>query len=200
MSNEKIKCLACGVFKMEIEALTRLKKVDCHIITLDSMLHMKPAELRHEMEVVLDVAKNDKYLLLYGDCHSHMHEMQGRENTTKIPGINCCEILLGKAAYRKLQKEKVFIFLPEWTLRWREVFKCQLGLEKPEMAQAFLKEHCKSLMYIDTGVMPVPDNTLQEISAYFDMPIEVMPISLDTLSQGIDTALKKFIEDGLSDK
>ncbi|MDD2850733.1 MAG: DUF1638 domain-containing protein [Desulfuromonadaceae bacterium] len=199
MHDAKITCLGCGVFKMEIEALVRQRKLDCDIITLDSMLHMKPVKLEQEMEQVLDAATRERYLLLYGDCHPHMHEMQERQNTAKISGINCCEILLGKSTYRKLQKEKAFIFLPEWTQRWREVFTYQLGFNTPEMAQTFLKEHCTRLVYIDTGVMPVPGTTLQEISAYFDMPIEVMPISLDTLSQGIHDALQKFIEDDSSD-
>jgi hypothetical protein len=200
MLDQKITCLGCGVFKLEIEALVRQKKLDCDIITLDSMLHMKPSKLEHELEVVLDTAKDDRYLLLYGDCHPHMHEMQNRANTTKVSGINCCEILLGKRAYRKFQEGRAFIFLPEWTLRWREVFTCQLGFTKPEMARTFLKEHSRNLVYIDTGVMPVPDNTLQEISAYFDLPMEVMHVSLDNLSQGINDALQKFSEEDPSDK
>ena len=200
MPDKRIKCLGCGVFKMETEALVRQGKLDCDIIILDSMLHMRPARLEEKMKEVLNTALNDKHLLLYGDCHSHMHEMQESGNTVKVSGINCCEILLGKTAYRKLQKEKAFIFLPEWAQRWREVFTCQFGFKKPELAQAFLKEHCKKLVYIDTGVMPVPDKTLQQISAYFKMPIEVMPISLDILSQTINDALQKFIGDTFSDK
>lgn len=200
MPAKKIKCLGCGVFRMEIAALIATGTLDCDILLLDSMLHMKPAKLEREMEEALADAGNDSYLLLYGDCHPHMHEMQNRAHTAKVSGINCCEILLGRTAYRELQKKKAFIFLPEWTQRWREVFTCHLGFGNPEMAQSFLKEHCRLLVYVDTGVMPVPETTLQEIAAYFDMPMEKIAVSLDTLTQGIDTALQQFIGGALRDE
>ena len=36
------------------------------------------------------------------------------------------------------------------------------------------------------------EKALQDISEFFGMPVEVMPISLDTLLQGINKALLKF--------
>jgi hypothetical protein len=192
MTDNKITCLACGVFRMEIEALSRQGKLDCGIITLESMLHMNPAKLEQEIGRVLESGQNDKFLILYGDCHPRMHEMQERENVSKVTGINCCDILLGRETYRKLQKDQAFIFLPEWTLRWREVFTNELGFENQEVAQAFMREHRKRLVYVDTGVVLVPDKTLQEISEFFGMPVEILHISLDILQQGIGNALLKF--------
>jgi hypothetical protein len=192
MTDKKITCLACGVFRMEIEALASRGKIDCKIIMLESMLHMRPARLEQVMDRVMAAEPDNKFLILYGDCHPRMHEMQIRENASRVAGINCCGILLGGEVYRKLQKDQVFIFLPEWTLRWRDVFAHELGFEKPEVLQAFMKEHQKGLVYVDTGVMPVPEKILRDISEFFDMPVEVMRISLDTLLQGINKALRKF--------
>ena len=158
------------------------------------MLHMKPAKLGQEMGRILDAKPNDKFLVLYGDCHPHMHEMQSMENVSRVTGINCCEILLGKEVYKKLQKEQAFVFLPEWTLRWKEVFAHELGLDSREVAQAFIREYRKRLVYVDTGVMPVPDETLQEISDFFGMPVETIQISLDIFLLGIHNALQKFTE------
>jgi hypothetical protein len=192
MSNKKITCLACGVFKNEIEALARQGKLDLDIVTLESMLHMKPALLEQEMGQALEASPNDTFLLLYGDCHPRMREMQNKENVSKVVGINCCEIFLGKEAYRTLQREEAFIFLPEWTLRWQEVFTMELGFEDPQAAQEFMKEYRKKLVYIDTGVMPIPESILQDISAFFDMPVEILHISLDVLSKGIQNTLRKL--------
>jgi len=190
MTDKKITCLACGVFRMEIEALAAQGKLDCDIIMLDSMLHMSPARLEQEMDRVMAAGTDDKFLILYGDCHPRMHEMQRLENASKVAGINCCDILLGRTVYRKLQKDRVFIFLPEWTRRWRNIFTHELGFDNPEVLRAFMKEHQKALMYADTGVTPVPEKNLQDISEFFDMPVEVMPISLGTLLQGIHKALR----------
>lgn len=199
MTDKKVTCLACGVFKMELATLIKQGKLDCDIISLESMLHMKPATLEQEMERAMATGPKDKFLILYGDCHPRMHEVQNRENATKVVGINCCDILLGRDVYRQLQKDQAFIFLPEWTQRWQDVFTHELGFGKPEVAQAFMKEYRKRLVYADTGVIPVPHKTLQEISEFFDMPVEILPVSLDILLQGINNALQKFTRRGQDD-
>jgi len=196
MSNTKITCLACGVFRKELEALVSQGLLDFDIRFLESMLHMNPAKLERVMDKAMPAGSTDNFLLLYGDCQPGMHEMQTRENATKVAGMNCCEIFLGKEVYRRLQKEKAFIFLPEWAERWQEVFTHELGFNKPENAQAFLKEHLDKLVYIDTGVVPIPNKTLQDIAIFFDMPFEILHISLDILRQEIMLALQKFIKGG----
>ena len=200
MTDKKNTCLACGVLKMELAVLAKQGKLDCDIITLESMLHMKPAKLEQEMERAMATGSKDKFLILYGDCHPSMYEMQNRENAIRLAGINCCDILLGREAYRKLQMDQAFIFLPEWTLRWQEVFVHELGFERPDVARAFMQEYRKRLVYADTGVMPVPHKTLRDISGFFNMPVEIQPLSLDTLLQGINNALQKFAKRGQDDQ
>ncbi|MFA6401204.1 MAG: DUF1638 domain-containing protein [Salinivirgaceae bacterium] len=200
MTDNKIKCLACGVFKLEIEALASQGKLDCEITVLNSMLHMKPVMLEQEMNRLINEKPNDRFLLLYGDCHPHMHEMQNMENVSKVAGINCCDILIGREIYRQLQKEQAFVFFPEWTHRWKEVFSYELGFTNSELGQTFMKEYRKKLVYIDTGVIPVPTETIQEISGFFGMPVEIMPVSLDIFFQGINNALQKLKKHGNNGK
>lgn len=188
MADRHAVCLACGVFARELAALARQGRLDCPVVTLESMLHMRPANLERELRQVIADAPEERFLLVYGDCHPRMHEMQSGERVSRVAGINCCDILLGHQAYRKLQKEQAFIFLPEWTLRWREVFARELGFDKQELARSFMKEYRKKLVYVDTGVLPVPDAALREISEFFALPVEVLPITLDNLQQAIQSA------------
>lgn len=192
MTDHKIICLSCGVLRMETEALARQGKLDCDIIVLDSMLHMDPVRLEQEMARLIKAGPDNRFLLLYGDCHPHMHEMQGMKNVSRVAGINCCEILFGRAVYRQLQREQAFVFFPEWAHRWKEVFRHELGFENSEVAQAFMREYRKRLVYVDTGVIPVPGKTIREISGFIGMPVETVQISLDILMQGINNALLKF--------
>jgi len=177
---------------MELETLQWQGRLDMQVATLDSMLHMRPAALEAELQRVLDDAPDKRYLLLYGDCHPRMYEMEHGDRVSRTAGINCCDILLGRAAYRQLQRAGAFIFLPEWTLRWREVFTRQLGFDKAELAREFMREHRTRLVYVDTGVMPVPDATLREISEFFDLPVEVLPISLDNLVRAVHQAYERL--------
>lgn len=196
MGNAQTVCLACGVFRKELEALADKGLIDCRVRTLESMLHMNPEKLEKSLEKVLADNPLGRFLLLYGDCHPRMHEMAGYANVSGIAGMNCCEILLGKEAYRNLQREKAFIFLPEWAMRWREIFTRELGFENPENARFFLKEHLEKLVYLDTGIDPVPTQLLKEIREFFDMPLEVLPVALDYLRNAINTASHKFVGEG----
>ncbi|MBF0331846.1 MAG: DUF1638 domain-containing protein [Candidatus Omnitrophica bacterium] len=192
MPDKKILCVACGVFKMEMEALARQGKINLDTVMLESMLHIRPVTLEKKMGQVMSEGAPQNYLILYGDCHAHMHEIENQANASRVDGINCCQILLGRELYRQLQKDQAFIFLPEWTQRWRQVFIHELGFAKPELARAFMKETRKRLVYVDTGVMPLPEDKIREITEFFDMPVEVMPVSLDHLQQAINRALQKF--------
>jgi len=192
MNEQTITCLACGVFKKELEYLSDKGLIDFKVRTLESMLHMDPSKLEKVLGTITSEHPQDNYLLLYGDCQPRMNELADRKNTSKIAGINCCEILLGKEAYRRLQHEKAFIFLPEWAVRWREIFTRELGFEKAENAKMFLKDHLDKLVYINTGILPVPVMVLKEIQEFFDLPLEVMTISLDILKSEIEKALQKF--------
>ena len=195
MTDKKVICLACGVFHAEMAALVSRGILKADVVTLDSMLHMAPGRLAREMDRIMAREPQADYLLVYGDCHPHMHDIQARENVSRVDGINCCSILLGRRVYRELQKAQAFLFLPEWTLRWREIFTRELGFQKPDLLQAFMKEHRKKLVYVDTGVMPIPEKCLEDIRRFFDMPIEIRPVSLDTLWQGMDRAMDKFRRD-----
>lgn len=190
--SQSVTCLACGVFKKELEFLAKQGLIDLKVKSLDSMLHMEPCKLGVTLEAITSKHPEEKFVLLYGDCQPRMHEMAGRETVSKVGGINCCEILLGKEAYRKLQRERAFIFLPEWAVRWREIFTKELGFNKPENAKEFMKENLSKLVYLDTGIDPVPEDLLTEIKEFFDMPMQVLPISLDVLKNGIEESLEKF--------
>jgi hypothetical protein len=192
MPEPAITCLACGVFRTELDALVREGRLDCTIETLESMLHMNPVGLERAIERAMDARPGGRVVLLYGDCHAWMRETETRDDVSRVAGLNCCEILLGHDAYHRLQRAQAFIFLPEWARRWRDVFTRELGFTDPVLAQAFMKEHRRRLVYLDTGVVPVPVQTLDDIAGFFGMPVEVQPVSLDVLLQGIRAALRTF--------
>lgn len=185
-------CIACGVFKRELEALAGKGLIDLEVQTLESMLHMDPLKLEKVLGQLLSQHPEKKYILIYGDCQPRMNELESRSGVSRTRGVNCCEILLGKNAYRKLQHEKAFVFLPEWAVRWREIFARELGFAKPENACCFLKEYLEKLVFIDTGVVPVSEELLHEIRDYFDMPLEIIKISLDNLKGAIEQAVLKL--------
>lgn len=184
--------IACSIFRKEIESLQKQKLINIPFRYIGSMLHMKPEVLDNRLKEATEKARQnrDDIVLVYGDCCPHMNELEADEHIVRVCGLNCCEILLGSDLYRHLRPEGAFFLMSEWTLRWREIFQHHLGLER-ENAQSFMKEIYTKLIYLDTGLLPVPESHLDEISGYFGLPVEIMQVSLDQLMVVIKNAEKK---------
>jgi hypothetical protein len=174
--------LSCGVLRAELEALHRQGKIVGRLLFLDSMLHMTPQKLERKLTAALERAASggERLVLVYGDCCSRMRELAERFQAARVHAINCAQLLLGPSRYRELMRAQAFLLLPEWTGRWREVLEVELGL-KGAVAREFMREHRRELVYVDTGLTPVPRDTLAACSDYTGLPWRVEPVTLDHL-------------------
>ena len=186
-------CVACSVFRDELEALRERGQLDLPVRYLDSMLHMLPKQLETQLTAATaeEQAKRQAVVLVYGDCHAYMKEQVCPGTVARTEGINCCEILLGASQYRKLRDEGHFFLLPEWTRRWKEVFEQHLGL-LGENARNFMREMHTGLLYLDTGLQPVPAEHLDEASEMAGLPWDVLAVPLDHLAASIADSLQRI--------
>jgi hypothetical protein len=188
---QKTTLVSCSIFRQEIQHIGGQITDRCSLTFLDSMLHMHPHRLDTILQRVVQTAAQP-LLLVYGDCCPHMAEWTNPPHVRKISGLNCCDIILGHDAYRRLRRERVFFFMPEWTARWEEVFRRELGLENRELAREFMHEMHDRLVYLDTGLTETPYETLADIEAFFDMPVTVMHPGLDQLKAAILNGLESL--------
>lgn len=186
--------IACSIFKRELEHLKETGLLDSEVLYLNSMLHMHPEKLGKVLEETLTKHKDRKIILLYGDCHSHMMDSE-TEHIKKVNGINCCEIFLGSERYFELRKQGAFILLPEWLERWREVFQDELGFKEEQIAQRFMNDFHKNLVYIDTGMAEVPWKKINEISSYTGLKCQIESCSGKNLLDEILKTVKKLSDD-----
>lgn len=190
-----VTAVCCGIFRRELGRLGPAALGGARPVFFNSMLHMRPAVLDAKLARLTNDHPESRFLLVYGDCSPHMAEFSRRDHVRKVAGINCCEILLGPDAYRELRRDGVFFFLPEWTRRWEEVFKHQLGFSDPMLARDFMHEMHKRLLYLDTGLVEVPHRTLAAIARYFAMPVEVRGIGLECLAAALADGLGRLVRD-----
>lgn len=182
-----ILALTCGIFQAEMKQLApRFPRM--RFVFADSMLHMRPDLLQDRIDDVLAQHPPGKTLFIYGDCTPRIVELSRGPGYAKTKGINCCEILLGREEYRRLRKAGAFFFLPEWTLRWRDVFERELGFAGGRGAGEMLREVHNQFIYLDTGVMPVPAALLDEISRELEMPMTVLTVGLERLEHNVANA------------
>jgi hypothetical protein len=117
-----------------------------------------------------------------------MTTVEARPGVVRTRGKNCCELLLGPEAYRRLSHARVFFLVPEWACRWKEIFSEGLGLNRDNATRLMQGLHRK-LMYLDTGLVPVPETALKECAEYCGLPYEVRPVLLKLLHAAIEEAL-----------
>ena len=174
--------LCCGVVRAEMEELQRRGLIDGELLFLDSMLHMNPPQLEAKLTTALEQKKDDPgcLVLVYGDCSSRMLDMVRNFHVGRVAVINCAQLLLGRERYRQLMREEAFLVLPEWARRWEHIMKNELGLDT-SVAHDLMGENRGVLVYLDTGLVPVPEQQLQAFSAYTGLPLRIEPVSLETM-------------------
>lgn len=184
--------ISCSVLRGEIEELRRSGRLAGPVEFVESMLHMHPERLSRVLEASLSAAqgRGQRVTLVYGDCCPEMTELAARPEVARPPCQNCCDLLLGKEEFRQLCRQGAFLLIPEWTRRWRRIFVDELGLNA-ENAKDLMREMHTKLIYLDTGVVPVPREELRACAEYCGLPYEVRPTALDILCANLRQALGK---------
>ncbi len=179
--------LSCGVLRAELEALHQRGQIGGELRFLDSMLHMCPPQLETVLTERLLQAEPGRLVLVYGDCCPRMLDLVRRFRVGRVDAINCAQLLVGRLRYRELMRAEAFLLLPEWTQRWREIFRDELGLSAA-VAPDFMREHRRELVYLDLGLSAVPRQTLDECAAFTGLPWRVESVPLDHLLVALHVA------------
>lgn len=191
VEKKEIRGIACSIFQKEIEILIAQERITIPFEFIDSELHMKPLELKD----VLKRKLKPQCLVCYGKCEPNLDQSPDNNNIIKTEGLNCVEIILGKELYRKLRRDGNFFLMPEWTLKWERIFKELLGLSDQALARQFMNEMHSNMLYVNTGIVPLPYETLKNISEYFDINVDVLNIDLTSLESTINKALNQKTND-----
>ena len=191
--DKKILCIACSIFKHELEEIKNDFGSNLEISYLSSMLHMDPELLDSKLNKALRHLPKDEenIIIVYGDCSPYMSNFNNKINLSRTNGINCIEIFLGKEKFQQLRKEGAFFLMPEWTLRWKEVFKFELQLEG-DIATEFMQDFHSKIIYLDTGVIKIPNEHLKEIEEYTGLPVEIHKANNIELKKSVEEAINNL--------
>jgi hypothetical protein len=174
--------ICCGVLQEELGELFRRGQIAGEVTYLDSILHLLPGKLEQTLQnrIECSAGQSAKVILVYGDCCPHMFEMARQRGVQRVDAINCAQLLVGRPRYRELMADGAFLMLPEWAGRWKEIFRDELDLSR-EVALDLMSENRGELVYLDTGLVPVPRLTLDECSEYMGLRLRIEPTPLDAL-------------------
>ena len=188
-------CIACSIFHEELQRLRTLDPTGPPVKFLSSMLHLTPELLDRELQELIAQEKvnGNRVVLAFGDCCAHMTDFEQAPDVVRTAGINCCEVLLGSEVYRKLRKEGAFFIMPEWALRWQQVFETGLGLN-PANAKELMQDMHSRLIYLDTGQIPIPQDKLVEMVEYTGLPLEILRVSMEPFRASLRDCQRRLEE------
>ncbi len=185
--------ITCSVFRAEVTHLWKTCWPHLTVPFQNSMLHMNPAKLGRRLESVVqdELRQGRRVVLIYGECFPGMTALESRPGVARTRGGNCAEMVLGRDEYRRLLRDGAFFLLPEWAAQGEKYFKHELGLNR-DNATSLMQDSHRKLLYLDTGVTPIPERGLRSVASYCGLPWEVLPVSLDALRAVIEDALHRL--------
>lgn len=181
--------ICCSAIQAEAVRLWQTYWPDHELKSFTSTMHLHPERLAATLHKVLaaELTQGRRAVLIYGDCCARMTALETMPGVVRTRGKNCCELLLGPGEYRRLSHEGAFFIIPKWARRWKRFFS-GLGLSR-DNAACMMQELHRTLIYLDTGLVPVPEHALKECAAYCGLPIEILPVSLERLRLAMEEAL-----------
>ena len=178
--------VVCNVLSNEVRELHRQGLISGELLELDSMLHMDPPELERTLRAIID-EQTRPIVLVYGDCCPAMLQLAERPGVVRVSAPNCIQLLTGKAYFKELMHREAFVLLPEWAPRWKTIIEQELGL-KGDVARDLFRENRKELVYLDTGITPVPYTEINACAATTGLPAHIEKTGLSHLRKALQSA------------
>lgn len=185
--------ITCSVFRAEVTHLWKTFWPHLTVPFQSSMLHMNPTKLGYRLETAVEneLLQGRRVVLVYGECYPGMAALESQPGVARTRGGNCAEMVLGRDEFRRLLRDGAFFLLPEWAAQGDKYFRHDLGLNRVNATSLMQDSHSR-LLYLDTGVVPIPEQGLQSVASHCGLPWEVLPVSLDVLRTNIEDALHRL--------
>jgi hypothetical protein len=167
--------LCCGVLHHEIEYL--LKGGNTNVKTVNPGLHVDFKKMASAITSSLDEMGEDEAIVIIGNqCHPDMCNIISGHGRI-IQAKNCIEMLLGDKMAQLESEARTFFMTVGWLENWQDIFVEGLKWDSIDARQNF--GFYERILLLDTGVIPVDEEKVLEFYDYTQIPIEIMPISLD---------------------
>lgn len=180
MVKDSIIVISCGIFREELEYLSREKGLDWDITYLDAALHVNFDKLKAKLVQTLEERRKDERELkvLYGHCHPEILEILEKYGAKKMNAGNCLEAVVGPEEIQRLDSEaKSFFLTAGWVNNWRRMF----DLGKADFNYDFrsMFAQYERVIVFDSHVVPINEDSVKEFREFTGLPVERISITLD---------------------
>lgn len=185
--------ISCPIFAKELAAVLAELSQDPALHLMNYKVHLSSRDMEQELAGAIEASQVDGgaiSLLVGQDCQAQQPVSHIAENCKgRLPAErNCIDIFLGQERALALQENRTTIMTPGWI----EMFNKSIGegFWTVEDARLNLGWYDKILL-LDTGLEPLSDELILEFFELTQVPIEILPVSLDHFREVVRKLLGK---------
>ncbi len=183
--------IACPIFAKELEAVLAKISARTTVHLMDYMVHNSAETMESELGQAIKTAQEDGAaisLLVGRECEAQQPISHIADSCcASLPdGHNCIEIILGRDRAKDLQENRTTIMTPAWIRMINNSIAD--GYWTVEDARINLGWYNRILL-LDTGVEPLDDEMIMDFFELTQVPIEVLPVSLDHFKKVVQKLL-----------
>ena len=174
----RVTCLlACGVFRPALRHLGLSRRYpNLRISYLPSNLHSGPQRLesRLRQKIRATEKRNERVVLLYGDCFPNIQYFCEQHGVVKVPGFHCYEMLLGRERFQQLIEEAAGTYFVERDLitNFKQYCLDPLELHDEEMRRLCFGNY-RRLLYVRQPADPDLASEAGTLAEFLQLSLEV---------------------------
>jgi len=186
--------ISCPIFAKELAAVLSELSSDPALHLMNYKVHLSSRDMERELARAIRASRavGGAIALLVGrECQAQQPISHIAESCRGIlpSERNCIDIFLGTERARVLQENRTTVMTPGWI----DMFNRSIaeGFWTVEDARINLGWYDKILL-LDTGIEPLTDEMILEFFELAQVPIEVLPVSLDRFKTVVHQLLGGF--------
>nr|MBF0223722.1 DUF1638 domain-containing protein [Desulfobulbaceae bacterium] len=183
--------ISCPIFAKELDVVLAEISNKPVVHLMDYAVHISAESMQKELSQAIKTAqgKGAAITLLVGqDCQAQqpINHIANSCCGTMPQELNCIEMLLGQKKTKELQESRTSIMTPAWF----KMIKSSIdqGLWTVEDARINLGWYDQILL-LDTGVEALDEAMIMEFFELIQVPIDILPITLDHFKRVIHKLL-----------
>lgn len=196
MANDRVHFISCGIFQPELEdVLSQIQTEDLFNCTfkvtyLQAGLHSDLDKLKEAIISELDQKAEEKTIFLYGSkCHPDLDVILSNYPVTRFSEDNCIPLITGENTDG--ENSKTFFLTIGWIKKWKEIFDSITGLDESAVRQSF--GYCDRVIFKNTNICEISDESLLELFEYTGCPIEMEDIGVGLFKKKIIDAVGEVL-------
>jgi hypothetical protein len=206
MNKQTIPVLSCGIYQAELESI--LPEIEEELGAALSIRYLPPAldvnETRLAEAIAGELAENcvregdgkNPPLLLYGRmCHTDMAGITRGTGAVYPGAANCVEAFLSPEKKKEIDATGNVYYLAMSGLKlWREIYQQGHGWDAVDARINF--GSFDRIVVLDCGLFEIADEALFDFFEFTQVPVEVMPITLDYFKGLVLDLCRRLVRSG----